>query len=94
MAFGKNLPSSRRSLTVHTEAMPRPIRRSGQAAPSVGELLSDVWDEHCSLFSVYRETPDAWREAGDEARAVAEEVESLLGSAVERYGADHPLPAT
>ena len=94
VAPGTSYPSSPGSRAVHTGAMPRRTRRSRQAAPSVGELLSDVWDEHRNLFAVYHGTPDAWREAGDEARAVAGEVESLLGSAVERYGADHPLPAT
>ena len=73
--------------------MPRRSRRGRHAAPSVGELLSEVWDEYRDLFAVYHETPNAWREAGHEARAVAEEVESLLGSAVARFGADHPLPA-
>ena len=60
--------------------------------PSIGEMLADVWDEHRNLSAVYYETPDAWREAGHGARAVGEEVEALLESAVERYGADHPLP--
>ena len=77
---------------MHTVGMKRRPRRSSSPVPSIGEMLADVWDEHHSLFAVYYETPDAWREAGYEARAVAEEVESLLGSAVERYGADHPLP--
>ena len=77
---------------MHTVGMKRRSRRRSQPVPSIGEMLADVWDEHRNLFAVYYETPDAWREAGREARAVGEEVEARLESAVERYGADHPLP--
>ncbi|WP_419911560.1 hypothetical protein [Candidatus Poriferisodalis sp.] len=73
--------------------MSRRARRIRHAAPSVGELMADIWDEHRSFFAVYRTAPDSWRQAGRDVRAVAEEVEAHLGSAVERYAADHSIPA-
>lgn len=73
--------------------MSRRARRIRHAAPSVGELLTEIWDEHGSFFAAYRTAPDSWRDAGQDVRAVAEEVEAHLGSAVERYAAERPIPA-